>query len=167
MGSRLELVLCGACGLAIAFIACEEPIQRPKTTPTSAITPAGGVVTQSAANGTTGASTTSSSSSSSGTGGAGPTAAVLHTLTCADHETHVVDCESCRAAETQGVCTAEWQTCLGDPYCPQGFFDCVQACTAGDQTCLDKCYVKEPTSETAITNWVDCVCTDCTTFCGG
>src|SRR5690349_8321112 len=116
MGLRLELVLCCAGGLAIAFIACEDPIARPKTTPTSAITPAGGVVTQSSGNGTTTGATTTSSSSS-GSGGAGPSPEVVHVLTCADHETHVTDCEACRASETQGVCTAEWQSCLDDPYC--------------------------------------------------
>jgi hypothetical protein len=167
MGLRLELVLCCAGGLAIAFIACEEPITRPKTTPTSAITPAGGVVTQSSGNGTTTGATTTSSSSSSGSGGAGPSPEVVHVLTCADHETHVDDCEACRSSETQGVCTAEWQSCLDDPYCGLGFFDCVQACAAGDQTCMNKCYTAQPTSQTAITNWVDCVCQDCATFCGG
>jgi hypothetical protein len=166
MGARVGGFVSVATVGALMFIACEQPIRRPQTTPSSGVTfPAGGSEPSPTSTGSTSVSG-SSSSASAGAGGAAPTAEVLRILTCADHETHVVDCESCRQTETQGTCTEEWQACLGDPYCGTSFFDCINACPVGSVTCENACFDKQPNSQNVIAGFVGCVCDQCVQFCG-
>ncbi|HEY1693300.1 MAG TPA: hypothetical protein VGG39_14130 [Polyangiaceae bacterium] len=103
--------------------------------------------------------TTSSSGSSSGAAGCGTVDGLISSVTSN------VDCIPCIEGTLDGGgagCCQAAGACTGD--CVT-YASCVQACSAGDTTCIGNCQNQYPTGITNYDQYATCVSQDCTPEC--
>jgi hypothetical protein len=74
-------------------------------------------------------------------------------------------CTTCETSADAATCAGVYATCTEDANCTS-YGTCVQACTAGDTTCLDNCETEYPTGSSEFSSYEACICqTACTTQC--
>jgi hypothetical protein len=71
-------------------------------------------------------------------------------------------CNAC----TQSTCCAAGSACGANAAC-QALFACIQLCAQGDTACVGTCESDNPSGETALTNFINCLADDCKMACGG
>jgi hypothetical protein len=66
-----------------------------------------------------------------------------------------------------GVCAGVLNACLNNPQCLD-YADCINACSSGDQACLDLCAMQLPGGAGIYNALIGCaICNECYVSCDG
>jgi hypothetical protein len=78
-----------------------------------------------------------------------------------------LDCAACQTCAVGGPCATQYAACINDPQCT-ALNDCLNACTPGDQPCLDGCSASYPQGAGLLQAAASCVfCVACYSDCDG